>query len=105
MGGCARVRAAGTLHACGSSDGLDIDPPLPALARDSRAGLGRATLDGPGFRRLLYGVLVAADVPDTPRLRVEGGLGSRFFDSAFASHAKCGTGLGCPRSTRLPASM
>jgi hypothetical protein len=50
------------------------------------AGLGRSTLDGPGFRRILYGVLVAADVPDTPHLRAEAAL-ICFFDSAFASHA------------------
>lgn len=50
-----------------------------------KAGLGRASLDGPGFRRILYGVLVASDVPDSPQLRAEAAL-SCFFTSAFASH-------------------
>lgn len=54
--------------------------------RGIKAGLGRATLDGPGYRRLLYGVLVAADVPDSPQLRAEAVL-LCFFGSAFASHA------------------
>lgn len=54
--------------------------------RGIRAGLGRAEVDGPGFRRLLHGVLVAADVPDSPRLRAEAALVC-FFPSAFASHA------------------
>ena len=53
--------------------------------RGIAAGLGRASLDGPGFRRILYGVLVAADVPDTPPLRAEAAL-TCFFASAFASH-------------------
>lgn len=53
--------------------------------RGIKAGLGRASLEGPGFRRILYGVLVAADVPDTPHLRAEAAL-LCFFASAFASH-------------------
>ena len=59
------------------------------------AGLGRATLDGPGFRRILYGVLVAADVPDSPQLRAEAAL-LCFFDSAFASHATAARIWGVP---------
>jgi very-short-patch-repair endonuclease len=54
--------------------------------RGIRAGLGRAELDGPAFRRIFHGILVAADVPDSPRLRAEAALVC-FFDSAFASHA------------------
>ena len=67
--------------------------------RGIAAGLGRATLDGPGFRRILYGVLVAADVPDTPQLRAEAAL-LCFFDSAFASHATAARIWGVP--VRLP---
>ncbi len=67
--------------------------------RGMAAGLGRATLDGPGFRRILYGVLVAADVPDTPRLRAEAAL-LCFFTDAFASHATAARIWGIP--VRLP---
>lgn len=63
--------------------------------RGIRAGLGRATLDGPGFRRILYGVLVAADVPDTPQLRAEAAL-LCFFASAFASHRTAARVWGVP---------
>lgn len=68
--------------------------------RGLAAGLGRATLDGPGFRRILYGVLVAADVPDTPRLRAEAAL-LCFFPSAFASHRTAARLWEVP--VRLPA--
>ena len=54
--------------------------------RGLRAGLGRAELDGPAFRRVFHGILVAADVPDSPRLRAEAALVC-FFATAFASHA------------------
>ncbi len=67
--------------------------------RGIRAGLGRASLDGPGFRRLLYGVLVAADVPDSPQLRAEAVL-LCFFGSAFASHRTAGRVWGLP--VKLP---
>lgn len=63
--------------------------------RGIAAGLGRASLDGPGFRRILYGVLVAADVPDSPQLRAEAALVC-FFDSAFASHASAARVWGVP---------
>lgn len=65
--------------------GFDPRRPFPRW-QGIRAGLGRATLDGPGFRRILHGVLVAADVPDSPRLRAEAALVC-FFPSALASHA------------------
>ncbi|WP_051204087.1 hypothetical protein [Nocardioides sp. CF8] len=67
--------------------------------RGIAAGLGRASLDGPGFRRILYGVLVAADVPDSPQLRAEAAL-LCFFDNAFASHATAARIWGVP--VRLP---
>lgn len=77
-----------------------FDASRPFLRRRGMAaGLGRATLDGPRFRRILYGVLVAADVPDTPRLRAEAAL-LCFFASAFASHATAARLWGVP--VRLP---
>jgi hypothetical protein len=76
---------------------LDTRRPFPRW-RGLAAGLGRATLDGPGFRRVLYGVLVAAEVPDTPRLRAEAALVC-FFDSAFASHASAARVWGVPVDT------
>ena len=73
-----------------------FDTRRPFLRRRGlAAGLGRASLDGPAFRRILYGVLVAADVPDTPQLRAEAAL-LCFFASAFASHATAARLWGVP---------
>ena len=76
---------------------LNTRRPFPRW-RGIAAGLGRAALDGPGFRRMLYGVLVAADVPDSPQLRAEAAL-LCFFDSAFASHATAARVWGVPVDT------
>ena len=79
------------------SSELDTRRPFPRW-RAIAAGLGRATLDGPGFRRVLYGVLVAADVPDSPQLRAEAAL-TCFFASALASHKTAA------RLWRVPVSL
>ena len=88
----------GTLARVQIENELNTRRPFPRW-RGIAAGLGRATLDGPGYRRLLYGVLVAAEVPDTPQLRAEAAL-LCFFDSAFASHATAARIWGVP--VRLP---
>lgn len=79
-----------------------VHPPTPFDPRRPfprwiglRAGLSRTVVDGPEFRRVLHGVLVAADVPETPRLRAEAAL-TCFFDSAWASHATAARLWGAP---------
>lgn len=64
---------------------FDPREPFPRF-RALQAGLPRATVDSPAFRRLLHGVIVSADVPDSAVLRVKAALAC-YFDSAFASHA------------------
>ena len=73
-----------------------FDPrrPFPRW-RGLQAGLSRAVLDGPTFRRVLHGVLVSADVADSPRLRAEAVL-TCFFDTAFCSHATAARVWGAP---------
>jgi hypothetical protein len=73
---------------------FDRRRPFPRW-RGLRAGLGRAEVDGPAFRRVLHGVLVSADVPDSPRLRAEAALVC-FFATAFASHASAARVWGVP---------
>jgi hypothetical protein len=91
---CARR---GTLATMQIESELNTRRPFPRW-RGLAAGLGRATLDGPRFRRILYGVLVAAEVPDTPQLRAEAAL-LCFFESAFASHATAA------RMWRVPVTL
>lgn len=64
-----------------------LDTSRPFLRKDGlRAGLSRRALDGAGYRRIGFGVLVRATVPDSPRLRVQAAL-APFPSTAFASHA------------------
>lgn len=84
----------GTLTRMEITGEFNVRRPFPRW-RGIKAGLGRATLDGPGFRRILYGVLVAADVPDSPQLRAEAAL-LCFFESAVASHATAARVWGVP---------
>lgn len=73
-----------------------FDPARPFLRWwGLRAGLSRAVLDGPTFRRVLHGVVVSAEVVDSPRLRAEAALVC-FFDTAFCSHATAARVWGAP---------
>jgi hypothetical protein len=72
--------------------------PFPRF-RALQAGLPRATVDSPAFRRLLHGVIVAADVPDSAVLRVKAALAC-YFDSAHASHASAARVWRVPVQTR-----
>jgi hypothetical protein len=76
---------------------LDTTRPFPRW-QGLRAGISRATLDGPGFQRVLHGVLVSSEVPLTPRVRAEGALVC-FFAHAFASHATAARVWGAPIET------
>ncbi len=72
--------------------------PFPRF-RALQSGLPRATVDSPAFRRLLHGIIVAADVPDSALLRVKAALAC-FFDDAFASHASSARVWRVPVQTR-----
>ncbi|MDR7253421.1 hypothetical protein J2X46_002406 [Nocardioides sp. BE266] len=77
---------------------FDPSQPFPRF-RALKAGIPRATVDSPAFRRLLHGVIVAADVPDSAVLRVKAALAC-YFDSAFASHASAARVWRVPVQTR-----
>ncbi|RYB90260.1 DUF559 domain-containing protein [Nocardioides glacieisoli] len=72
--------------------------PFPRF-RALQAGLPRATVDSPAFRRLLHGIIVDADVPDSAVLRVKAALAC-YFDSAHASHASAARVWRVPVQTR-----
>lgn len=77
---------------------FDPRQPFPRY-RALRAGIPRATVDSAAFRRLLHGIIVAADVPDSAVLRVKAALACH-FDSAFASHASAARVWRVPVQTR-----
>ena len=77
---------------------FDPREPFPRF-RALRAGLPRATVDSTAFRRLLHGVIVDADVPDSAVLRVKAALAC-FFDDAHASHASAARVWRVPVQTR-----
>lgn len=56
-------------------------------------------MDSPAFRRLLHGIIVDADVPDSAILRVKAALAC-FFDDAHASHASAARVWRVPVQTR-----
>ena len=72
--------------------------PFPRF-RALQSGLPRSLVDSPAFRRLLHGVIVDADVPDSALLRVKAALAC-FFDDAFASHASAARVWRIPVQTR-----
>lgn len=72
--------------------------PFPRF-RALRAGIPRATVDSPAFRRLLHGIIVAAEVPDSALLRVKAALAC-YFDDAYASHASAARVWRVPVQTR-----
>jgi hypothetical protein len=72
--------------------------PFPRF-RALQAGIPRATVDSPAFRRLLHGIIVDADVPDSALLRVKAALAC-YFDDAFASHASAARVWRVPVQTR-----
>ena len=72
--------------------------PFPRF-RALQSGLPRALVDSPAFRRLLHGVIVDADVPDSAVLRVKAALAC-FFDDAHASHASAARVWRVPVQTR-----
>jgi hypothetical protein len=76
---------------------LDATRPFPRW-QGLRAGISRATLDGPSFQRVLHGVLVGADVRVTPLLRAEAALVC-FIAPAFASHTTAARVWGAPIPT------
>ncbi|MEI2711911.1 MAG: hypothetical protein V9G04_01110 [Nocardioides sp.] len=52
-----------------------FDPARPfTRKRGFAAGITRRELEGPSYRRLLFGIYVLASVPDTPALRAEAAL-------------------------------
>lgn len=67
--------------------------------RALQAGIPRATVDSRAFRRLLHGIIVDADVPDSALLRVKAALAC-YFDDAFASHASAARVWRVPVQTR-----
>ena len=77
---------------------FDRRQPFPRF-RALQAGLPRSVVDSPAFRRLLHGVIVDADVPDSALLRVKAALAC-FFDDAHASHASAARVWGVPVKTR-----
>ena len=77
---------------------FDRRQPFPRF-RALQAGLPRSVVDSPAFRRLLHGVIVDADVPDSALLRVKAALAC-FFDDAHASHASAARVWGVPVRTR-----
>jgi hypothetical protein len=77
---------------------FDPRQPFPRF-RALQAGIPRATVDSPAYRRLLHGIIVAADVPDSALLRVKAALAC-YFDSAFASHASAARVWRVPVQTR-----
>lgn len=77
---------------------FDPRQPFPRF-RALKAGIPRATVDSSAFRRLLHGIIVAADVPDSAVLRVKAALACH-FDSAFASHASAARVWRVPVQTR-----
>lgn len=76
----------------------DPREPFPRF-RALRAGYSRSYVDSPAFRRLLHGIIVSADVPDSALLRVKAALAC-YFDDAFASHASAARVWKVPVSTR-----
>lgn len=72
--------------------------PFPRF-RALQAGIPRGTVDSPAFRRLLHGIIVDADVPDSALLRVKAALAC-YFDDAFASHASAARVWRVPVQTR-----
>lgn len=72
--------------------------PFPRF-RALQAGIPRATVDSSVFRRLLHGIIVDADVPDSALLRVKAALAC-YFDSALASHASSARVWRVPVQTR-----
>lgn len=77
---------------------FDPREPFPRF-RALLAGYPRSQVDSPAFRRLLHGVIVSADVPDSPVLRVKAALAC-YFDEAFASHASAARVWQVPVRTR-----
>lgn len=77
---------------------FDPREPFPRF-RALEAGLPRATVDSPAFRRLLHGIIVDAQVPDSALLRVKAALAC-YFDDAFASHASAARVWRVPVQTR-----
>lgn len=77
---------------------FDPREPFPRF-RALQAGLPRALVDSPAFRRLLHGVIVDADVEDSAVLRVKAALAC-FFDDAHASHASAARVWRVPVQTR-----
>ncbi len=77
---------------------FDPREPFPRF-RALQAGIPRASVDSPAFRRLLHGIIVAAEVPDSAVLRVKAALAC-YFDDAFASHASAARVWRVPVQTR-----
>ncbi len=76
----------------------DPREPFPRF-RALDAGLPRSLVDSPAFRRLLHGIIVDADVPDSALLRVKAALAC-YFDDAYASHASAARVWRVPVQTR-----
>jgi hypothetical protein len=76
---------------------LDTTRPFPRW-QGLRAGISRGALDGPGYQRVLHGVVVAAGVPITARVRAQAALVC-FFAHAFVSHATAARVWGAPIPT------
>ncbi len=75
---------------------VPFDPRRPFVRSDALAiGVTPGRLRGPGFRTVLHGVLVAADVPDSPVLRARAAL-LVHPPRAVASHFTAARVIGAP---------
>lgn len=77
---------------------FDPREPFPRF-RALDAGIPRSSVDSPAFRRLLHGIIVAAEVPDSAVLRVKAALAC-YFDDAIASHSSAARVWQVPVQTR-----
>ena len=87
-------------HAVRVHRNRSFDPrePFPRF-RILLAGYPRSQVDSPAFRRLVHGVIVSAEVPDSAVLRVKAAPAC-YFDDVFASHASAAGVRRVPVSTR-----
>lgn len=79
-----------------SVDMEQLDVRKPFTRRSAHAhGIADGALRGPLFRTLVNGVYIAADVPDSPMLRIQATL-LCFHETAFASHTSAARLYGVP---------
>lgn len=88
---------AGSQHHAGVDEHEEIDTRRPFRRADAiAAGIEPRLLRGAMYRRIIRGVYVEADVPDSPQLRAEAALVQIGVKRAFASHATAAKFHGVP---------